>query len=88
VPPNFWSYATAVAGEESTLEAEVGRRAPSVNSMRILGARSLPESLVTAEALKVSWSVHSRTGRIAEADRKTHFQSSTSGVVLEGMRRN
>ena len=77
-----------MAGEESTLEAEVGRRAPSVNSIRILGARGLPESAATVEALKVSWSTHSRTGRIAEADRSTHFQSSTCAAVLEGIRRN
>jgi hypothetical protein len=70
------------------LEAELGRRAPSVNSIRIRGARGLPESLVTAVPLKVSLSTHSKTGRIVEADRNTHFQSSTSAVLLEGMRRN
>ncbi len=70
------------------LEAEVGRRAPSVNSMRILGARGLLDSPVTVETLNVSWSTHSRTGRIVEADRNTHFQSSTSAVLLEGRRRN
>src|SRR5256885_7908745 len=33
-------------------------------------------------------STHSRTGRIAEADRNTHFQSSTCAVPFAGMRRN
>jgi len=70
------------------LEAEVGRRAPSVNSIRILGARGPATSPVTVEALKVPWSTHSRTGRIPEADRNTHFQSSTSAVLLAGMRRS
>ncbi len=70
------------------LEAEAGRRAPSVNSIRILGARGAPNSPVTVEALKVSWSTHSNTGRIPEADRNTHFQSSISAVLLEGIRRN
>jgi hypothetical protein len=56
--------------------------------MRILGARGRPESELTVEPLNVSWSTHSKTGRIADADRNTHFQSSTSAVLLEGMRRN
>jgi len=70
------------------LEAELGRLAPSVNSMRILGVPALPESPATVAALNVSWSTHSKTGRIAEADRNTHFQSSLSAVLAEGMRRN
>ena len=70
------------------LEAEVGRRAPSVNSIRILGARGPATSPVTVEVVRVSWSTHSRTGRIPEADRSTHFQSSTCAAVLEGIRRN
>ena len=70
------------------LEAELGRRAPSVNSIRILGTLALPDSPEMLEALKVLLSTHSSTGRIVEADRKTHFQSSTSAVVLAGMRRN
>src|SRR5260370_22790593 len=68
------------------LEAEAGRRAPSVNSMRILGAQGLLDSPVTAETLNVSWPTHSNTGRIAVADLSTHFQSSTSAVLLEGRR--
>ena len=77
-----------MAGEEAMLEAELGRRAPSVNSIRILGTRALPDSPEMVETLKVSLSTHSRTGRIAEADRNTHFQSSTSAVLFDGMRRN
>src|SRR5438876_200048 len=69
------------------LEAELGRLAPSVNSMRILGARTLPESPATVEALNVSWSTHSKTGRIADAARNTHFKSSPSAVIVEGVRR-
>ncbi len=70
------------------LEAEVGRLAPSVNSIRILGTRGLSYSLEMADALNVPLSTHSRTGRIVEADRNTHFQSSTCAVLLAGMRRN
>jgi hypothetical protein len=70
------------------LEAELGRRAPSVNSIRILGTLALPDSPEIVETLKVPLSTHSSTGRIVEAERNTHFQSSTSAVLLAGMRRN
>jgi hypothetical protein len=46
------------------------------------------DSTLTLDAILASSSIHSKTGRAADAERSTHFQLSASMGAFEGVRRN